>query len=64
MDFSHDVRDYSFSVRFIYFQLLEKHGALKRSSDLPDDKRLCTLCGETGDGDNNTSARLVNITLL
>ena len=44
---------------FFSFQLLEKHGALKPFSDLPDDKRLCTLCGETGDGDNNTSARSV-----
>lgn len=42
----------------VYFQLLEKHnGALKPSSQAADDKRLCTLCGETGDGENNASAR-------
>lgn len=42
----------------VYFQLLEKHnGALKPSSNVPDDKRLCILCGETGDGENNASAR-------
>lgn len=42
-------------------ELLEKHGALKAGFEIPHDKRLCTLCGEIGDGDNNVSARLLNL---
>ena len=46
------------NLGFVYFQLLETHNeSLKPSSSVGDDKRLCTLCGETGDGDNNASAR-------
>ena len=48
----------------VYFQLLETHGTLRPYSNLPYDKRTCTLCGEMGDGDNNASARFVPYRLL
>lgn len=43
-------------------ELLEKHNeSLKPPANTVDDLRTCTLCGAKGDGDNNASARLLNL---